>query len=1720
MAEQKGWFGRPSAWILAVVVFAGLVRCSFVSWDQHHFFHPDERAIAEAVQRISLGWSDFRLDPKFFAYGSLPFYLTRAVVDALAHVAPHLASYDGIIATGRVVSGVAGTLTVVVLILLGARLYNLSVGILAGFLLAACPLHVQNSHFMATDIALTLAVLVALFAQINLVRSGRLLDAVWVGVTLGIALACKFSALPLLAPLAVTLAIRARTDGFGRIALYAPLILLIAVGVFAIGEPYAFATFNPIALVTLFVQAMPRALAVIRSTDPELHGVRGAVEVLFRAISAPAYASSILEQSHMVSNAGLLPYTNQYVGTPKYGYELTQIVLWCMAPPLGLAAVWATGRRAVNFWRERSEEIVLLAWVVPFFLVSGWFEVKFIRYLLPIYPIMILFAAEWLVRLRARGGMVGRVLSLIVTVGTLLALFAFMSIYARPHTVVSASEWVYKFVPTGSKILSQDWDEGFPFSFPGMGPERYKITNFGYYEPDNPTKIRKLAGHLAESDYIAFQTKRLYGALTQAAQKYPLSSNYFYLLFAGDLGYTLVHEEASRPSVFGIEFPDELADESFTVYDHPKVLIFRNDGRLSADALYDKIMNGLPSRPMTRSDLLRARPGAEVGGALRPPIRSSLLATLTFALLVEVLGLAVYALGGGWLMGASPYALAKIIGVLLFAYVPWVLVHLGQVEFSRATLAVWALVLGGIGAAAALRTRRRATEWDVSPARGREIAATEILFWGTFVFFLLVRAFNPEVYWGEKPMDFSFLNILMRSTHLPPAEPWFAGSDLNYSYFGHYISAALGKLCHIDPAITFNLAIALFGGLTAAGAFALGHAISNRWRVGVVSAVLTVLLGNLAGPRELLQRHQMNFDYFWATSRVIRDTINEFPLWSFLFADLHAHVMVMPFSLAFLCLAVAWVRQRFGFDTEQRASAAAVIGLLGLTLGTIMVTNTWSLFTYMPFFAFLLGCHWIAGDAWRPPVAPPPAPEEIAPPEAPTPLDTRMTEVVPDPARDALRAALESVYPDEGTNNPDLAEIHPAPPAEPAVEPAAPSPPIVVRPRRGFFTFIAQFFTRVLFPAAAVVLLAYAFYLPYWWHWKAPERNLGWENGPFAKPSDFLTIFGVFLYVLVPYLFFVWRRQMLGRHATARTGIGWLRRIVLGLVILGVAGSLFVSTRAFLIILAVLALQLAMQRRTPMRHRIPLAMASFAFCVTAGCEVIYVWDRMNTLFKFYLDSWFLFAAAAAAAGAEIWRGRVVSGVMRRVWQVGFVAILGVAAFTAGSDVYGVLSTKRVVTPRPTLNGMLYLEDHAPYELAAYNWLNERISGIPVILEAYGPSYQEYTRVSMNTGLPTVLGWDYHVFQRAQTHADIERRKADIKLIYTSDNKEQVRAALQRYHVALMFIGPLERRTYPAINMEQLKSWNDLLTPVYENSAVTIFAVSGVFTGGIPVTTVEEVPRVTSEEAAPPPQEEKGTFHQPRGVALDSKGALYVCDFSNNRIQKLDPQLKVELAWGERGELPSQFKDPCGIAVGPQDMVYVADTWNQRVQVFTAAGQFVREWAGSFYGPRGIAVDARGSVFVADTGNHRIVRFSSKGDLEATWGGKGTEPGKFVEPIGIAVDGRGQVYVCDNVNARVQIFNRDGGFIGTFPVPGWEAQVYSEPYIGVDPKGTIWVTVPLVHEVRAYDAGGKLLRTITGQSIPQAFFDKPIGIAVNAASKQLYVADLEHQIVRIPYGDIR
>ena len=130
---------------------------------------------------------------------------------------------------------------------------------------------------------------------------------------------------------------------------------------------------------------------------------------------------------------------------------------------------------------------------------------------------------------------------------------------------------------------------------------------------------------------------------------------------------------------------------------------------------------------------------------------------------------------------------------------------------------------------------------------------------------------------------------------------------------------------------------------------------------------------------------------------------------------------------------------------------------------------------------------------------------------------------------------------------------------------------------------------------------------------------------------------------------------------------------------------------------------------------------------------------------------------------------------------------------------------------------------------------------------------------------------------------------------------------------------------------------------------------------MPVTTIEELPPVAGRGGgAAGAGRAGGLAPAARHCRSPPTGDIVVCDFSNNRIQEFDPQLKFVRAWGARGELPGQFKEPCGIAVAPSGEIVVADTWNQRVQVFDKDGKYLREFAAGFYGPRGVTVDAKGS----------------------------------------------------------------------------------------------------------------------------------------------------------------
>jgi uncharacterized protein (TIGR03663 family) len=254
---------------------------------------------------------------------------------------------------------------------------------------------------------------------------------------------------------------------------------------------------------------------------------------------------------------------------------------------------------------------------------------------------------------------------------------------------------------------------------------------------------------------------------------------------------------------------------------------------------------------------------------------------------------------------------------------------------------------------------------------------------------------------------------------------------------------------------------------------------------------------------------------------------------------------------------------------------------------------------------------------------------------------------------------------------------------------------------------------------------------------------------------------------------------------------------------------------------------------------------------------------------------------------------------------------------------------------------------------------------------------------------------------------------------------------------------------------------------------------------------------------------RGQFEEPRGLAADSSGNLFVADTKNNRVQKLSPSGEVLAVWGTQGDQPGQFKDPHGIAVGPDDSVYVADTWNHRIQQFDNNGTYIRHWTEpGFWGPRAVGVGTDGNVYVADTGNKRIVSFTSTGGHLETWGADGSAPKQFIEPVGVTVNELGEVIVCDTGNRRLQVFLGDGTFQKEFPIFGWE-EFYSEPYIttlGED----VFVTDSYNHRFARY-RDGKIKGSWGKTGKGPGDFNRPIGIAAFPPNI-LYVSDtLNHRI---------
>ena len=885
---------------------------------------------------------------------------------------------------------------------------------------------------------------------------------------------------------------------------------------------------------------------------------------------------------------------------------------------------------------------------------------------------------------------------------------------------------------------------------------------------------------------------------------------------------------------------------------------------------------------------------------------------VTWLVLIELLGLITIPVTLTVFRGLADrgWVIAKTMGMIALGWILWVLVSLGVISYTFTS--IWIIIATLTLVAGTLWWLSRRNILDAFRSCRNEIMIGEILFLAGFATFVLLRMWYPDLghqfspvslsntgagRMGEKQLELAFLNAITRSQTFPPLDPFFAGGFINYYYFGYVIVGTLCKATTIAPATGFNLAIATFFGLVVGTAYSIGRSVSGSRLVGLLTVILLACIGNLNSLVQAVQDMQSAteihsripffggvaefasglfqatvhgvpippFD-FWGPTRLIPPLgINfaEFPLFTFLFGDLHAHLMALPMDLAVVALSLSVVRAGITNNkSSNRSSAIAdldphrgfrrrlgtllgsrilVAVLLGaFLLGAVEATNPLDFPTYLAVLTlgFVTVMMFRGKASW---------PQSAA--------TQRLRSGVIALGASALCAAGALVL---------------FPPLSQGYHPVFDS---------GLGTAISQVdavrsgllagqpslrghaLTQAVHDAISTPLLIY------------------WE------------IFGLFLFLISTWAVVILSMTICERHNTLHThprrSLIWAAMavtvvaapsVVLAIAQLWLLAFLWLSAGAIVGIMT-----LRRHHLTP-RTAWLCGLILLAIGLSTFPEVFYIRDylsgslafRMNTVAKLYNQIWVLlaltsaycfgtlvtltrrtqirrkFAKTASGHSDKGHRRSGAGGLVRAhpIWSTIFAVGL------AGSLIYTFAGTVARETYRQTwlpensvpftLDGMAFMKEAYPGDYAGINWLNAHVHGVPVILEADQAYYNWRSRVVQFTGLPTLLGG---IYESAQRYPDqVTSRQSVLEEIYgvtpaTANRSIQAafdisgcstgseraarcmaRKLLTAYHVSYIYVGLMERQLWPS----GVGKFNEMqgVRRVFDDGGVSIYHVDG------------------------------------------------------------------------------------------------------------------------------------------------------------------------------------------------------------------------------------------------------------------------------------------------------
>ena len=753
------------------------------------------------------------------------------------------------------------------------------------------------------------------------------------------------------------------------------------------------------------------------------------------------------------------------------------------------------------------------------------------------------------------------------------------------------------------------------------------------------------------------------------------------------------------------------------------------------------------------------------------------------------------------------WGISGFFGLMVWGYCVWLAVSLGM-TYSRKTILLVLAVFALINAVTALVNRGKIR--DMLKRTRKDILWAEAVFFLCFFFFLFIRFMNPDLWHpykgGERPMDFSYFNAILKSDSFPPYDPWFAGGYLNYYYYGIYLSGLMVKLLGVIPSVAFNLNLALWYAFLGSAAFSIGKTLylhgerssdtAGANRAGVFTVIGMQVIGNLgtivqiknelielgmsgtamekgfaafwAGVMKLFSGQRLMMykgDWYWIPSRAIPDTsITEFPFFTFLYGDPHAHLFALPMTVLVLIWLTALVLRVSGRKHYPVLEWLAVFLAGTLLIAVLIPTNTWDAPTYL-----------------------------------------------------CITAAVA----------------------------------LYLGIRYGFFgKKDSGTAGRIMTTVILLVLfagLAAAMVLPYL-QTNSQENRLGPWNDTRTPVSSYLMHWGVFLFFITAWYLCEIYRWMKYTSMNAFLEIIRLCRVWL---VIGVAAALLIliamSADGIKIIWIALPLMIAslfllLRSDITETKRFVFFLVGVALFATVMVEVIHLVNdvgRMNTVFKFYNQVWIMLSVCAGFALSATLRSIRTEGL--KGWPAGFyrtagcLLVFGAFLYTlfAGTD----KMTDRMSDRAPrTLDGMKYMETSTYWQDGFYmdlsedyqaiKWMQENITGSPVIVEASPTEYKFGSRYTVYTGLPGVVGWNYHQRQqRGQISREVWNRVDGIGEFYNTTDIAAAVSFLDKYNVKYIIAGQMEKGMYDVFGMDKFSKYDgDLWDCVYNSGSTQIYSV--------------------------------------------------------------------------------------------------------------------------------------------------------------------------------------------------------------------------------------------------------------------------------------------------------